>query len=280
MTIISNMLVFSLAIFISLITSVDAFAWGFETHISIGLKILETSSFHIISNFPANFLLGNIFPDFFNLFKNFSTFKKSLATHSWHTVSALFSNAITDAEKSFAYGYAAHLSADIVAHNYFVPGYYISRSNKKLFAHFLTENAEEALSGKMFKPSLFYLLDNASELGNLFLRTKNVEEKYFNKQIKYIKFGLSYQYTLNIGKISKSIRQSNDPDFVSKCEAYQQKALEFAISSVENGFGKFVKYDPSGQKSMQLAKNTRQKLVEDVGKKSLKSLKLNKKKGL
>lgn len=274
------MLVFSLVILISLIANVDAFAWGFETHISIGLKILENSTFHIINNFPANFLLGNIFPDFFNLFKNFSTFKKSLSTHSWHTVSELFSNAITDDEKAFAYGYAAHLSADIVAHNYFVPEYYISRSSKKLFAHFLTENAEEALSNKMFKPSLFYLLDNASELGSLFLRTKNIERKYFNKQLKYIKFGLNYQYTLNIGKISKKIRQSTDPEFVSKCEAYQQKALEFATCSVEKGFGEYVKYDPSGEKSMQLAKNTRQKLVDDLGKKALKSLNFNKKNGL
>ncbi|MCB4203942.1 zinc dependent phospholipase C family protein [Deferribacterales bacterium Es71-Z0220] len=274
------MLVFTLAVLISLVTSADAFAWGFETHISIGIKILENSSFHIINNSPAHFLLGNIFPDLFNLFKNFSTLKKSLNTHSWNTVSALFSNAATDAEKAFAYGYAAHLSADIVAHNYFVPEYYISRSDKKLFAHFLTENAEEALTDKKFKPSLFYLLDNASELGSLFLRTKNVEKKYFSKQIKYIKFGLNYQYTLNIGKISKSIRQSNDPDFISKCEAYQQKALEFATTSVENGFGEFVKYDPSGHKSMQIAKNTRQRLVEDMGKKNLNSLNFNKKKGL
>ena len=256
-----------------------AHAWGFETHISIGLKILGNTTFHIINNYPAHFLLGNIFPDFFNLFKNYSALKKSLNTHSWQTVSALFSAADKDSEKSFAYGYAAHLSADIVAHNYLVPEYYLSRSDKKLFAHFLTESAEEALTDKLFKPSLFYLLDNASTLGRLFIRVKNIDEKYFSRQIKYIKFGLSYQYTLNIGKISHNIRKSSDPDFVEKCKNYQEKAFNFASKSVQSGFGQFVKYDPSGKKTMENARTTRKMLIGDLGKGVVSKLNFNKKSG-
>jgi len=52
------------------------FAWGFETHVNIGLKILENVNFSLIKDYPIHFLLGNIFPDFFNLFKDISTFKK------------------------------------------------------------------------------------------------------------------------------------------------------------------------------------------------------------
>lgn len=268
-----EMIILVAPIVILLLFAPDLFAWGFETHINIGLNIIETTSIQFIKNFPAHFLLGNIFPDFFNLFKNFSSLKKSLNTHSWQTVSHLFSNAKNDEEKSFAHGYAAHLSADIIAHNNFIPNYFLLKSNKKVFAHFLTETAEESFNNKKFRSSLYYLLDNAAELGEAFLRVKNIDRNYFKKQIKYIKFGLFYQYTLNVGKISQNIRKKSNPDFEKECIKYQDDALNYAKEAVENGFSKFVKYDPNGTLKMKKAKEMRKKLIVNLGKKGVNGLK-------
>lgn len=267
------MIIIFLPIAILLVFAPDLFAWGFETHINIGLNIIETTSFQLIKNYPAHFLLGNIFPDFFNLFKNFSALKKSLNTHSWQTVSQLFLNAKNNEEKSFAHGYAAHLSADIIAHNYFIPNYFLSKSNKKVFAHFLTETAEDSLNNKKFRSSLYYLLDNAADLGDVFLRTKNIDRNYFKKQIKYIKFGLFYQYSLNLGKISQNIRKKSNPDFEEECAKYQDDAFNCAKDAVENGFSKFVKHDPSGALKMKAAKDTRKRLIVDLGRKGVNGIK-------
>ena len=216
-----------LAIFL-LFWGEDAFAWSFETHIKIGLSILENTNVPVISKFPSHFLLGNIFPDFFNLFKNFSHLKKNLNTHSWRTVSLLFKNSKDDKSKAFAYGYSAHLSADIVAHNYFIPNYYLTTSNKKVFAHFLTESAEESLNFKKFKNSLYYLLDNAHTLGESFLKINHIDEGYFKRQVKYIRMGLFYQYTLGVGNFSKIIRKKGNSNFETECRHYQNEALKIA----------------------------------------------------
>lgn len=253
----------------------DVLAWGFETHIKIGLSILENTSVSIISQFPSHFLLGNIFPDFFNLFKNFSDFKKNLNTHSWKTVSLLFKNSTDDKAKAFAYGYSAHLSADIIAHNYFIPNYYLTTSNKKIFAHFLTESAEESLNFKKFKNSLYYLLDNAHTLGGSFLKINNVDEGYFKKQIRYIKMGLFYQYTLGVGNFSKLVRQKGNAKFEEECKHYQNEALKIAKECTENGFCNLIKYDPNGKTKMEQLKNIRNHLINDFGKQQLEEMNLS-----
>lgn len=262
------------AVFLMFFTQ-DAFAWGFETHIRIGLSILENSTVSAITQFPSHFLLGNIFPDFFNLFKNFSELKKNLNTHSWKTVSGLFKNSLNDMEKSFAYGYSAHLSADIIAHNYFIPNYYLTTNNKKIFAHFLTESAEESLNFKKFKNSLYYLLDNSHTLGNLFLRINNIEESYFKKQIRYIKMGLFYQYTLGVGNFSKMVRQKGNPKFEEECKHYQNEALKIATECTENGFSRLIKYDPNGKSRMEKLKNIRNHLIRDFGRQQVEEMNLS-----
>ncbi|KAA0259539.1 zinc dependent phospholipase C family protein [Deferribacter autotrophicus] len=252
-----------------LIFPVSVFAWGFETHITIGLKILENTSFSLIKEFPVHFLLGNIFPDFFNLFKELSTFKKQLETHSWNTVSKLFKNAKRDYEKSFVHGYAAHLSADIVAHNYFVPHNILLVSKKKLFSHFLVEYAEESINSNEVYYTLRYLLDHASENGELFLRTFNVDKKYFEKQINLLKRGVTYQRIFGIAKIAEKIKRLRVKKFEDRCAYFGEQAYFVAKNAVEKGFFNLIKYDPSGKRRMIVARLQRDVLKSDIGKKKL-----------
>ncbi|MGA1846567.1 zinc dependent phospholipase C family protein [Deferribacter abyssi] len=256
-------------ILIFLIFPLSAFAWGFETHVTIGLKILESTSFSLIKEFPVNFLLGNIFPDFFNLFKDLSAFKKQLETHSWNTVSKLFKNAKSDYERSFVHGYAAHLSADIVAHNYFVPHNFLLVSKNRLFSHFLVEYAEESINGNKVYYTLRYLLDHASEDGNLFLKTFNVDKKYFDKQVNLLKKGLMYQRIFGIAKIAEKIKKLRVKKFEDRCSYFGEQAYFVAKNAVEKGFFNLIKYDPGGKKRMSVARLQRDILKNDIGKKKL-----------
>jgi len=246
------------------------FCWGFNTHIKIGLDILETTNFYLIKSYPIHFLLGNIFPDFFNLFKDFSQFKKNLNTHSWKIVSDLFNSAEQEDEKAFCHGYAAHLSADIIAHNYMVPQNFLLYSRKKFLAHFLIESAEDSYNNKKQKHTLYYLLDNSADYGSHFLRTMNVDKKYFSREMLILKKSIQYMNLFKLSELSKMIKARNTPDFQKRCLQYQEKAMGYAQSSVEKGFTQFAKFDPSGNKAMKNAKINRKELLKDLGKKQLK----------
>ncbi|BAI80815.1 hypothetical protein DEFDS_1354 [Deferribacter desulfuricans SSM1] len=263
------MIVLVFALIFSIIPSV-VFAWGFETHVTIGLKILDNVSFSLIKDYPVHFLLGNIFPDFFNLFKDISPLKKQLKTHSWETVSKLFKSAKYPYEKSFAYGYAAHLSADIVAHNYFVPHSMLLVSKNKLFSHFLVEYAEESYNDKKIYYTLRYLLDHALENGKLFIETFKIDEKYFTRQIRMLKSGITYQKVFKFAKIANKIKKTKVKDFKERCDYFGEQSYLMAKHSVERGFFDFVKYDPSGKKRMDVAKINRDILMKDIGKKRMK----------
>lgn len=247
------------------------FCWGFNTHIKIGLDILETTNFYLIKNYPIHFLLGNIFPDFFNLFKNFSYFKKNLNTHSWDAVSKLFSAAETDDQKAFSHGYAGHLSADVIAHNYLVPQSYLLYSRKKLLSHFLVESAEESYNDKKLKHTLTYLLDNSTYYGEHFLTTMNVDKNYFTREMHILKRSVKYMSIFKLSELAKFIRTKQIPDFKDRCDLYQEKAKNYAQASVENGFTQFTRYDPTGSKAMKDAKANRKKLIKDLGRKQLKT---------
>jgi len=248
---------------------INLFAWGPETHIKIAFEILNTTNFSLIKSYQAFFLAGNIFPDLFNLFKDISRFKKSLPTHSWSTVSKLFAAATSDSERAFAYGYSAHLAADIVAHNQFVPQQTLLVSKSRFLSHFMLELAT-ATNDKRFRYTLIELLEKANIYGNLFLKTFNIDEKFFKREIFLIKNGIRLQNFAKIPEIVNLIKKSNDSSFQLKSIIYEEKSIEMAKKTIESGFSDLIKYDPSGKHSITKAKNMRKELIASFGKKKLK----------
>ncbi|MGC8769130.1 zinc dependent phospholipase C family protein [Calditerrivibrio sp.] len=248
---------------------INLFAWGPETHIKIAFEILNTTNFSLIKSYQAFFLAGNIFPDLFNLFKDISRFKKSLPTHSWNTVSRIFDAATLDSERAFAYGYSAHLAADIIAHNQFVPQQTLLVSKSRFLSHFMLELAT-ATNDKRFRYTLIELLEKANIYGNIFLKTFNIDEKFFKKEIFLIKNGIRLQNFAKIPEIVNLIKTSNDSTFHIKSSIYEEKSIEMAKKTIDSGFSDLIKYDPSGKNSIAKARNMRKELIASFGKKKLK----------
>ena len=72
----------------------------------------------LLHAFPYDFLYGSIAPD--------TSFAKKYVprgrhSHFWHVGQETFDFAGSDALRAFGLGYLAHLAADTVAHNFFVP---------------------------------------------------------------------------------------------------------------------------------------------------------------
>lgn len=102
----------------------DAFAWGPLAHLSFGggaleqLCMLSPAVRMLLTNFQNEFLYGSLAADII-VGKNLASY--AVHCHNWNVGFRVLDRAKGDAQKAFSYGFLAHLAADTVAHNYYVP---------------------------------------------------------------------------------------------------------------------------------------------------------------
>lgn len=123
-----------------------AHAWTPGTHVFLGQAVLNAAAGlppsvgDLIRAFPFDFLYGNIAAD--------TSFAKKYApinrhSHAWHVGQEVHDLARSDALRAFGLGYLAHLAADTVAHNFFVPRQLLLTSSTKSFGHSYWESRVE-----------------------------------------------------------------------------------------------------------------------------------------
>lgn len=109
----------------SLIFPDPALAWGPGAHMVAGNWILQNLSAlpatvaAALMLHPADFLHGSLTPD---IFIGRGSRSRAGHSHNWESGFALLALARTPRQTAHACGYLAHLAADVVAHNVFVPG--------------------------------------------------------------------------------------------------------------------------------------------------------------
>ena len=116
----------------------DAWAWSPGTHIFIGQSVLANLRFlpgwlaELLQAHPFDFLYGSIAAD--------TSFAKKYApvgrhSHAWHVGQEIVELAGRPPLKAFGWGYMAHLAADVVAHNFFVPRQLVLTSSTRALGH-------------------------------------------------------------------------------------------------------------------------------------------------
>jgi hypothetical protein len=113
-------------ILLLLLFPVDAFAWGAGVHLGLGLRLLAAPEAlpaalqALLTTHPMDFLYGCIAADI-TLGKKHTHHLEHC--HNWRIGRKLleYSKQESAAAEACAYGYLAHLAADTIAHNYFVP---------------------------------------------------------------------------------------------------------------------------------------------------------------
>ena len=102
----------------------DAWAWTPGTHVFLGeavlrsLPLLPSAVADLLRAFPYDFLYGSIAADT-SMAKKYAPVGRHC--HAWHVGQEIAEQARDEPLRAFALGYQAHLAADAVAHNYFVP---------------------------------------------------------------------------------------------------------------------------------------------------------------
>lgn len=132
----------------------DALAWTPGTHILLGEALLKSADLllptavaQLLKAFPYDFLYGSIAAD--------TSFAKRYAKvgqhcHNWNVGDDILGRARDDALRAFGYGYLAHLAADVVAHNHFVPHQLAISSTTSGAGHAYWESRFEAETGEQW----------------------------------------------------------------------------------------------------------------------------------
>lgn len=136
---------------------VDALAWGAGVHLSLGSYILAApyqlpaALQALLAAEPMAFLYGCVAADI-TLGKKFTHYLEHC--HNWRVGRQILEQARNEgpAAEACAYGYLAHLAADTIAHNYYVPLKLSMTFNTVLHNHAYWEiRAENGLSADVWE---------------------------------------------------------------------------------------------------------------------------------
>jgi hypothetical protein len=128
-----------------------ASAWGPGTHIALGelvlgsLYLLPPAVRTLLERFPIHFLYGSVAADI--------SFAKKYAPagrhcHHWHVGEEIHEMAGSEPLESMALGYLAHLAADTVAHNLYVPRQLLLTSTTAAIGHTYWEHRMDVHVGE------------------------------------------------------------------------------------------------------------------------------------
>jgi hypothetical protein len=130
-----------------------AWAWGPATHAYLGDQVL--SSLHLLPDavrlvlaaHPFDFLYGSLAADI-SLAKKYVP--EGRHCHHWHIGEEIHAAAETDRLRAVGLGYLAHLAADTIAHNFFVPRQLLLTSSTKAFGHSYWEARMDTMIGEQY----------------------------------------------------------------------------------------------------------------------------------
>lgn len=111
------------------------------------LALLPSQIAALLSAYPYDFLYGSIAADT-SIAKKYAAAGRHC--HSWNVGMEIYENAGNDPLRTFGLGYLAHLAADVVAHNYFVPHQLAITSSTAALGHSYWESRFDFHIGERF----------------------------------------------------------------------------------------------------------------------------------
>lgn len=244
----------------------EALAWGPATHIHLGsevlknLALLPASLQGLLSRHPTDYLYGCIGADII-FGKKFTPY--SSHCHNWDIGMVVMEEAQTDSEKAFAYGYLSHLAHDIVAHNYYIPIQLVASFQTTTLRHGYWETRFDVHAGKEVWETLKELArkDHSKNDGLLEkVLENNILPFKVNKQIfaSWLLLHRVNHWKNMVSVISSMSKWPLTKEDVRECHTL---SLDHTMELLTKGEdAQCLKVDPTGRKSLAMAKEIRKKL--------------------
>lgn len=144
------------------LTPSTALAWTPGTHVFLAdavmrsLDAVPVGVAELLRAYPYEFLYGSIAADT-SMAKKYAPVGRHC--HSWPVGLEIFERAPDTPLRAFAFGYLAHLAADAVAHNYFVPRQLALTSSTTALGHSYWESRFETHLGERYSGRARELLE-------------------------------------------------------------------------------------------------------------------------
>ena len=240
-----------------------AWAWTPGTHIFLGEAVLAALAqlpkgiAELLGTYPMEFLYGSIAADT-SIAKKYAPVGRHC--HSWAVGLEIYDKARDDAIKSFALGYLAHLAADTVAHNFFVPRYLIIASRTSGVGHSYWESRFETHLGTGYSRRAREVIlrdhtrsdDHLDRILSPTIFSTQTNRRLFRGMV-YVTDTESWQRIFQLAA-ENSRWDLTDPD-VSR---YMERSYDFIIDFLRRvDYSEPYGFDPAGDDALRLAKEVR-----------------------
>lgn len=244
----------------------DAFAWSPGTHVYLGETVLANLSLvpatvaEILRAYPYDFLYGNIAADT-SIAKKYAPVGRHC--HAWHVGQEIFDRADTEPLRAFGLGYLAHLAADSIAHNFFVPRQLVVTSTTVAIGHSWWESRFETHLGEQY----------ARSAADVIRVDHQASDAHLDRILSPTIFSVRTSRRLFRGMVGLTETQSWQRAFrivaersrwdLSLPEVERQMAAAFdLVMAMLNGEDVVARrFDPAGESSLQLAKRMRMEVL-------------------
>ena len=256
-----------------LIAPESAQAWTPGTHIYLGesvlanLPVLPAAIADLLRAYPFDFLYGNIAADS-SIAKHYAPLGRHC--HYWHVGQEIHDLAESDAMRAFGLGYLCHLSADTIAHNYFVPRQLMLTSSTARVGHSYWETRVEAHLGDAYARAAkdVILLDHSeadAHLDRLIAPTifsVRTNRRLFRGMVRLTET-TSWQRASQVAR-EYSRWALTDQDV----EGHLGLSFDYMIELLGGSSASAHQLDPSGERPLKTAKELRRRVLRSAGRRN------------
>jgi hypothetical protein len=246
---------FCVAVLLLAATPTAAYGWTPGTHIFLGeavmrsLPLLPQAVAELIAAFPYDFLYGNIAADT-SMAKKYAAAGRHC--HSWNVGLEIYGDARAERMRAFGLGYLAHLAADVVAHNYFVPHQLTVTSTTTALGHSYWESRFDTHIGERY----------SRRAREVILRDHSASDEHLDRILSPTIFSTPTNRRI-FHLVSEKSRWDLREQDVS---AYMMRSYDYIID-LFNHFEAAEPYslDPAGTRALRAAKRVRRATLRRGG---------------
>lgn len=254
-----------------------AHAWTPGTHIYLGESVLASlaqlpaAAADLLRAYPFDFLYGNIAADS-SIAKHYAPLGRHC--HYWHVGQEIHDLAPSDALRAFGLGYLCHLSADTVAHNYFVPRQLMITSSTASVGHSYWEARVETHLGDAYAKSakdviLLSHTDADAHLDRIIAPTifsVRTNRRLFRGMVRLTESS-SWQRATQVAR-----EYSRWPLTDDDVEHHLGLSFDYMMEFLGGPGSPALQLDPSGERPLKMAKELRRRVLRDTGRRNLSKL--------